>query len=96
MEPALRFLLVRHGDRVMAPGSFPRLGSYYELRGHPYQWVVYLTDGTRAAPHMRLVSRVAFRSPWGQEVLSAWVRRAGRRPFEALRGPEPDRAGRSS
>ncbi len=32
MEPAIRFLLVRHGDRVMAPGSFPRLGTYYELR----------------------------------------------------------------
>ncbi len=52
MEPAIRFLLVRHGDRVMAPGSFPRLGTYYELRGHPYRWVVYLSDGTRAAgPH---------------------------------------------
>ena len=75
MEPALRFLLVRHGDRVMAPGSFPRLGSYYELSGHPYEWVVYLTDGTRPAAHMRLASRVSFRSPWGQEVLSAWVRR---------------------
>ncbi len=78
MEPAIRFLLVRHGDRVMAPGSFPRLGTYYELRGHPYRWVVYLSDGIRAAAHMKLVSRVAFRSPWGQEVFSAWVRRVGR------------------
>ncbi len=76
MEPAIRFLLVRHGDRVMAPGSFPRLGTYYELQGHHYQWVVYLSDGTRPAAHMRLVSRVAFRSPWGEEVFSAWVRRA--------------------
>ncbi len=75
MEPALRFLLVRHGDRVMAAGSFPRLGSYYELSGHPYEWVVYITDGTRPAADMRLASRVSFRSPWGQEVLSAWVRR---------------------
>ena len=76
MEPGIRFLLVRHRDRVLAPGSFPRLGSYYELAGHPYQWVVYLTDGARRQPHMRLVSRVSFRSPWGREVLSAWVRRA--------------------
>jgi hypothetical protein len=75
MEPGLRFLLVRHGDRVLAPGSFPRLGSYYVLAGHPYQWVVYITDGTRPEPHMRLASRVSFRSPWRQEVLSAWVRR---------------------
>ena len=71
MEPGLRFLLVRHGDRVMAPGSFPRLGSYYVLAGHPYQWVVYITDGTRPEPNMRLASRVSFRSPWGREVLSA-------------------------
>ena len=35
MEPAIRFLLVRHGDRVMAPGSFPRLGTYYELQRPP-------------------------------------------------------------
>ena len=75
MEPGLRFLLVRHRDRVLAPGSFPRLGSYYVLAGHPYQWVVYITDGARRQPHMRLVSRVSFRSPWGREVLSAWVRR---------------------
>ena len=77
MEPAIRFLLVRHGNRVLAPGSFRRLGTYYELRKHGYQWVVYLDDGTRPAPHMRLVSRVVFRSPWGREVLSAWIRRTG-------------------
>ena len=95
MEPALRFLLVRHGDRVMAPGSFPRLGSYYELSGHPYEWVVYLTDGTRPAAHMRLASRVSFRSPWGQEVLSAWVRRV--RPTGVrLRGPLRRPVGRAS
>jgi hypothetical protein len=74
MEPALRFLLVRHGDRVLADGSFPRLGSYYVLGNRPYGWIVYLRDGTRAQPHMRLASRVSFRSPWGREVLSAWVR----------------------
>ena len=42
MEPAIRFLLVRHGDRVLADGSFPRLGSYYELYNRPVQWIVYL------------------------------------------------------
>ena len=88
MEPALRFLLVRHGDRVMAPGSFPRLGSYYELRGHTYRWVVYLTDGTRIPAHMRLASRVAFRSPWGEELLSAWVGR----PVKPARVGAPRRA----
>jgi hypothetical protein len=76
MEPAIRFLLVRHGDRPLAEGSYPRLGSYYELRKRPYQWVLYLTDGTRAPRRMRLAGRVRFRGPWGPESFSAWVRRA--------------------
>jgi hypothetical protein len=75
MEPAIRFFLVRHGDRVLAKGSFPRLGSYYELYDRPVQWVVYLRDGTRPQPHMTLAARVHFNDPWGREVLSAWVRR---------------------
>jgi len=76
MEPAIRFFLVRHGDRPLAEGSYPRLGSYYELRKRPYQWVLYLTDGTRAPRRMRLAGRVHFRGPWGPETFSAWVRRA--------------------
>jgi len=75
IEPALRFFLVRHGDRVLARGSFPRLGSYYELYNRPVQWRVYLTDGTRPQPHMVRAARVHFVSPWGREVLSAWVGR---------------------
>ena len=76
MEPAIRFLLVRHGDRVLANGSFPRLGSYYELYNRPVQWIVYLRDGTRPQPHMTLAARVRFTDPWGREVFSAWVRKA--------------------
>ncbi|MGO9319527.1 MAG: hypothetical protein ACLQBY_01810 [Solirubrobacteraceae bacterium] len=76
MEPAIRFLLVRHGDRVMANGSFPRLGSYYELYDRPVQWTVHLRDGTRPQPHMTLAARVRFTDPWGREVLSAWVGKA--------------------
>jgi hypothetical protein len=76
MEPAIRFLLVRHGDRVFAKGSFDRLGTYYEPDGHPVRWVVDLADGTRRRlPRMALVSRIRFTSPWGAETLSAWVRR---------------------
>lgn len=74
MEPAIRFLLVRHGDRVLAPGSLPRLGPYYELYGRPYQWIVDVRDGTRQpTPDMRLLARVRFRSPWGPELVSAWA-----------------------
>ena len=75
MEPAIRFFLVRHGDRVLANGSFPRLGSYYEEGNRPVQWIVYITDGSRPAQQMRLLARARFTSPWGREVLSAWARR---------------------
>ncbi|HYB23277.1 MAG TPA: hypothetical protein VED41_05735 [Solirubrobacteraceae bacterium] len=79
MEPAIRFLLVRHGDRPMAEGSFPRLGSYYELYDRPVQWKVYLTDSVRPQRHMTLAARVRFVGPWGRAVLSAWVQRVTHR-----------------
>lgn len=86
MEPAIRFMLVRHGDRVLARGSYPRLGSYYELYNRPVQWIVYLRDGTRPPrPHMRLAARVRFTGPWGRETLSAWVSRARRPPVRRAR-----------
>ena len=92
MEPAIRFLLVRHGDRVLAQGSFPRLGPYYEQYNRPVQWVLYLADGTRRPAHMTLAARVRFKSPWGEEVLSAWVRRA--RAREAARRRSRDSSAR--
>jgi hypothetical protein len=76
MEPAIRFFMVRHGDRVLAPGSFPRLGSYYELYHRPVQWIVELREGIRPQPRMTLVARVRFTSPWAEELLSAWVQKA--------------------
>jgi hypothetical protein len=80
MEPAIRYLLVRHGDRVLAPGSFPRLGSYYELYNRPVQWVVDLREGVRPRPGMTLVARVRFTSPWAKELVSAWVRKVSPPP----------------
>jgi hypothetical protein len=76
IEPAIRFLLVRHGDRVLAEGSLPRLGSYYELYNRPVQWTVRLLDGVRPQRYMTLAARVHFTDPWGAEVLSAWVMRS--------------------
>jgi hypothetical protein len=73
MEPGVRYQLIRHGDRVLAEGSFPRLGSYYVLDHRKVQQALYLTDGSRVQPHMRLAARVHFLGPWGPEVLSAWV-----------------------
>jgi hypothetical protein len=87
MEPAIRFLLVRHADRVLAPGSFPRLGSYYELYNRPVQWIVDFRDGARAQPGMTLAARVRFTSPWARELASAWVMRA-----PSMKVPSPPRA----
>jgi hypothetical protein len=76
MEPAIRFLLVRHGDRPLARGSYPRLGSYYEPDGRPVRWVVDLRDGVARQRGMTLAARVRFASPWREEVVSAWVGRS--------------------
>jgi len=75
IEPAIRFFLVRHGDRVLAPGSFPRLGAYYELYDRPYRWEVLLVNGPKRIRRMTLVARVRVTDGWGTQTLSAWVRR---------------------
>ena len=75
MEPGLRFLLIRHGDLVLADGSLPRLGSYYVLGGRPVQATLFITNGRRPQRGMTLAARVHFTGPWGPDVLSAWVSR---------------------
>jgi hypothetical protein len=78
IEPALRFFLVRHGDRVLALGSYRRLGAYYELYHRPYRWEVLLVNGHQRRRGMTLVARVHVTDGWGTQTLSAWVRRAPR------------------
>ena len=85
MEPAVRFLLVRHGDRVLANGSFPRLGSYYVLGRRPVQMTLFMTNGSRPQRRMALAARVRFTGPWGPEVLSAWVGAPRRTPARRAR-----------
>ena len=56
IEPSIRFLLVRHGDRPLANGSFNRMGAYYELDNRPVQWRLRLVQGfatcaTCTSPH---------------------------------------------
>ena len=80
IEPALRFFLVRHGDRVLATGSYRRLGAYYELYHRPYRWEVLLVNGDRRVRGMTLVARVHVTDGWGTQTLSAWVRRVGQEP----------------
>jgi hypothetical protein len=76
IEPAIRFWLVKHGDRPLANGSLPRLGPFYQLDHRHYTWIVYLGNGTARHPPLRLVARVHFHDRWGAETLSAWVGRA--------------------
>jgi hypothetical protein len=78
IEPSIRFLLVRHGDRPLANGSFPRMGAYYELGARPVQWRLQLVQGAHRVHHWHLAARVRFTDGWGREVLSAWVRRVSR------------------
>jgi hypothetical protein len=87
MEAPIRFFLVRHGVRVLANGSLPRLGSYYELYNRPVQWTVYLVDGIRPQRHRTLAARVHFTSPWRKETVSAWVRKTTTRPAKGARAP---------
>jgi hypothetical protein len=89
IEPALRFFLTRHGDRVLARGSFPREGSYYELYNRHYEWTVLIVDGIRPRRHMRLAARVRFTSIRGTEVVSVWVRHAPHPTVDAERSGRP-------
>jgi hypothetical protein len=75
IEPAIRFFLVRHGDRVLATHSYTRLGAYYELYHRPYRWQVLLVNGQRRLRRLTLVARVRVTDGWGTQILSAWVRR---------------------
>jgi hypothetical protein len=84
IKPALRYFLVRHGVRPLAPGSFLRLGRWYELYGRPYQAVAYVENGIRApAKGVQLLDRVRFTTGWGPQVVSLWLDRRGRAPRHA-------------
>jgi hypothetical protein len=73
IKPALRYLLVRHGVRVLGRGATLRLGSSYELDHQPYAATIYVRDrrGPPAA-HTRLVDRVRYVDGWGPWTVSVW------------------------
>jgi hypothetical protein len=73
IKPSLRYFLVRHGVRPLAPGSFLRLGDWYELFHRPYQYVVYVREGTRQpASGLRLLDRVHISDGFGRQTVSLW------------------------
>jgi hypothetical protein len=74
MKPALRYLLARHGVRALGRGSKVRIGDWYELDGRPFQYVVYLDDGTRSpARGARFIDSVRVVDQRGVHVVSLWV-----------------------
>ena len=95
IEPAVRYSLVRHGDRVLANGSHQRLGYYYELEGRPYGWFVVIANGSQHRKHMLRAVTVRFSDAWGRHVFSAWVARVGpRHVLELPRRPHSTTAAR--
>ena len=76
IKPALRYFLVRHGDHVVAKGSYQRLGYYYELDHHRYSWIVDGADGVKPPMNgLTLAITTRFHDHWGPEVFSVWVGR---------------------
>jgi hypothetical protein len=74
IKPAIRYLLARHGVRALSRGSKVRIGDWYELDGRPFQYVVYLDDGTKSpARGARLLDSVRLVDQKGPHVVSVWV-----------------------
>jgi hypothetical protein len=74
VKPAVRYFLVARGDRVLAPGSFLRLGSWYELDRRPYQEALYLSDVPRAPTRgVRLVSAASFNDGARSNTVYVWL-----------------------
>jgi hypothetical protein len=81
IKPAVRYFLVTRGDRVLAQGSYLRLGTWYELYGHRYREAIYLSDVPR--PPVRgvpLAFDVGFREGARPDAVYVWIsRQPGRR-----------------
>jgi hypothetical protein len=78
IKPAIRYELVRRNVRVLAQGSYFRLGYWYELFKRPYNMTLYVSNGPRrpARDASRLI-RVGFSDPAGRHNVYVWLSRAG-------------------
>jgi hypothetical protein len=66
LDQAIKFLLRRERLRILQYGAIARLGPWYELDHHPYQYVVYAYDLVAPHdPHTRIIARVSMREPRG-------------------------------
>jgi hypothetical protein len=73
VKPAVRYFLVARGTRVLAPGSFLRLGSWYELYRRPYREALYLSDVPRPpVKRVPLAFDVSFREGATVNTVYVW------------------------
>lgn len=76
IKPGVRYLLVTRDIRVLAPGSYLRLGTWYELYDRPYQDAVYLSDRPRPpVKGVKLVAAASFLEYPGRHTIYAWLSR---------------------
>lgn len=66
LDQAIKFLLRREGLRILQYGAIARLGPWYELDHHPYQYIVYAYD-SRTSPdrRARVIASASMREPKG-------------------------------
>jgi hypothetical protein len=76
IKPAVRYFLVTRDIRVLAPGSYLRLGTWYELYKRPYREAIYLSDVPRApVEHVPLAFDVSFREGTARNTVYVWISR---------------------
>ena len=76
IKPAIRYALALRDVRVLAVGSYQRLGYWYELFRRPYDMTLYVENGPRRpANDASLISHVNFNDPAGRHDLYVWVSR---------------------
>jgi hypothetical protein len=74
IKPSLRYFLVARGTRVLAPGSYLRLGSWYELYKRPYREAIYLSDVPHSpVKHVPPAFDVSFRGGARVNTVYVWI-----------------------
>jgi hypothetical protein len=80
IKPAVRYFLVTRDIRVLAPGSYLRLGTWYELYKRPYREAIYLSDVPRPpVKRVPLAFDVSFREGSVRNTVYVWISRKRRR-----------------
>ncbi len=74
VKPAVRYFLVTRGTRVLAPGSYLRLGTWYELYRRAYREAIYLSDVPRSpVERVPLAFAVSFREGPKRNTVYVWI-----------------------